>query len=506
MAREGFLVDAAAPFDRRMSAPGLWRSQVSRAWRRTVWESPPHASPPSALLRRHLRAWDTAVRSFGPDRITLRANALTFRTLLSLAPSLAVAFSVFKAFGGLAGAERALQRRILQNLAPGAAADVMEYVDTFLGRIASGAVSGVGVLVLAFTVVTLLTAVERSFNALWQVARTRVLFDRVVVYWAMVTVGPVLFGLSFALTSAARTSGAMTGLAARVPAAGAAAWTFLQLAPWLITCAAMTALYIIVPNTAVRWRAALGGGVVAGTLWELAKGAFTWASSNLFRYDAIYGSFAALFVLLLWIQLAWVLVLLGAKVSYALQHERALAAGRGARRITGAEREALALRCTLEVARAFLDGRRGPTAEDLSAGTRELAVKKEVLNPLVTAGLLVEIREDEASGRARARDAADQERYLPGRDPRRTTLKDIIDVIRGTPPDSAAAPGGADPLEDYVLDVAVRCDEALGAATASLTVAEAVGAVDERVAASGQPVRSDEGPGERRRPPRARSS
>lgn len=490
-----------------MRALDAWTRRLSQAWQRTVWEPRPRFSRPSALLRRHLRAWDTAARSFGPDKVMLRANALTFRTLLSLAPSLAVAFSVFKAFGGLASAERALQRRILQNLAPGAAVAVMDHIANFLDRIASGAVSGVGVLLLVFTVLSLLTAVERSFNALWQVERTRELFDRVVLYWAMVTVGPVLFGLSLAITPAARSSRLMAWLGAHVPGAAAALWASLQLTPWLITCAAMTVLYVMVPNTRVRWRAALGGGVVAGTLWELGKLGFTWASSNLFRYDAIYGSFAALFVLLIWIQAAWAVVLLGSKVSYALQHERVVAAQRAARRITVAEREMLALRCVLEVARPFLSGRRGPTAEDLAARTQVLAIRKEVLNPLVAAGLLASVHESAGAAARSPTDpaAAPQERYVPGRDPGGTTLKDVIDVLRGTVTDAASPDGG--PLEQFVRETAARCDRALAAATSSLTIAEAVRAIGEREAPAAHSAVPGAEPGERPgRPARLRSS
>ncbi|HUG55270.1 MAG TPA: YhjD/YihY/BrkB family envelope integrity protein [Vicinamibacteria bacterium] len=462
-----------------MFAIGDWKDWLSRRWDEAVWQARPEEGAVSQRFRAHLRAAEAAVLSFGADRITLRANALTYRTLLSLAPFLAVAFSVFKAFGGLHAAEEALQRRVLQNLAPGAAAAVMEHVDAFLGRISEGAVGGLGVLVLFFTVVSLLTAIEQSFNALWQVDKVRPFLDRFVTYWAMITVGPILMALSFTLTSAARSSTLVGSVVSRVPGAGGVVFATMPLVPWLITCAAVTSLYLIVPNARVKWRCALGGGLMAGTLWEFGKVVFTWASAHLFRYDAIYGSFAALVVLLLWLQIGWVIVLFGCKVAYALQHERALVAGRAGGMLSPAEREALAVRCLLEAARAFLSGTRGPTAEELAAGTAVLDIRKQVLNPLVARGLLVMVAEERTPGEER------EERYLPGRDPEAITLKEPIDAIRcagagGLEIEEAAGSAGGrhaadrDSVELFASELARRVDEALASATAGLTVAEAV--------------------------------
>jgi membrane protein len=411
------------------------------------------------------------LRSFGPDLITLRANALTYRTLLSLAPFLAVAFSLFNAFGGLGAAEAALRVRLLQNLAPGAAAAVAEQLDVFLQRIATGAVSGIGVLALVFTVLMLLSSMEQSFNALWKVDRGRPLLQRFVNYWAMVTVGPVLFALSFTLTSAARSSSLMAALTDRLPDGSSALMAALQLVPWLITCTAMTLLYLIVPNKAVRWRAAMGGGAVAGSLWELGKLAFTWASAHLFSYDAVYGAFASLVVLLLWLQTGWLIVLLGCKVAYALQHERALLAQRASEPPTPAQREMLAVRCMLEVGSAFLEGRPGPTAEELGAGTHLLEIRGEVLNPLVAAGMLIAVPAEARRRGQRNRDAVD-ERYRPGRDPARTTLAEVIDVFRGA---SQGPPRGDEgDIDEFVAALAARYAEAAHGLPEGLTVAEAL--------------------------------
>jgi membrane protein len=155
-----------------------------------------------------------------------------------------------------------------------------------------------------------------------------------------------------------------------------------------MSCAALTLLYQIVPDTHVNWRAALGGGLAAGTLWELSKLGFTWASTRLFRYGAVYGSLGALPVFLLWLQVGWVIVLLGCKVAYGLQNARALREERTQLEVSGLGRELLGLRCMLEVARAFLKGEPAPSAETLAAGTMSaLGAEQEVLNRLTEAGL-----------------------------------------------------------------------------------------------------------------------
>jgi membrane protein len=444
------------------------RARVAAAWRRTLWED----TRLPAALRAQLRAWDRAVRSLRAEQIRLRAGALTFRTLLSLVPLLAVTFSLFRSFGGLDNAQRALERRLIQNLAPGAAQAVSVQIGTFLDRIASGAVSGLGVLVLLFTVIAVLTAIEESFNALWEVARPRAFMQRFVTYWAMVTVGPVLFALSFSVTSAARSHRAVVAVSEAIPGAGGLLFAIFSVVPWLITCVAMTLLYVVVPHARVKWQAAVGGGLTAGTLWELGKLAFTWASSNLFSYDAIYGGFAALAVLLVWLNVGWVIILLGCKVAYALQHEQALFEQRAAARpLEHAERERLALRCMIAVARAFAAGEPPPTAEQLAAGARVLELRREVLNRLEQRRLLVALDPSPEEERGRP---GGPEGYLPGRALASITVKDVFDAFRHPAADDLPAPLREEPVDTLVRDLAARYERAIENGFGALTLAEVV--------------------------------
>ena len=457
-------------------------------WHRTVWAEASSERP--WIWKRFLvyvRAGENAIRSYERDHIPMRAHALTFRTLLGLVPFLAVAFSLFQAFGGLEASEQRLQETIIANLAPGSASIARDYIHTFVGRISAGAIGGVGVIVLFLTVVSLLTYIEQSFNAMWKVGQVRPFFSRFVTYWAMVTVGPVLLALSFSMTSAARSQIFVSHLDEWFPGGQATVELLFRFVPWVFTWVGMTLLYQIVPNTRVRWRAAVGGGVLAGTLWEVGKLAFTWASARLFSYSAVYGSFGALPVFLLWIQIGWTIVLLGCKVTYGLQYSRALQDERAEFRAGPAVRELLALRSMLMVARAYVKGLPPPTTEELAASSpAPLGIEKEILNQLVRARLLLSTPDDAPRRQQGQASRVADERFVPGRDAGLITLKQIVDVIRreGKSPEDVAAP---DALTVFARDLLQRSDAAAATVTERLTLSQAVARLEAGAAEADAP-------------------
>jgi membrane protein len=348
----------------------------------------------------------------------------------------------------------------------------MVYLRDFAGRMSEGAVGGVGVVLLFLTVVSLLSSIEQSMNALWGIQKGRPFLARFVVYWTSLTVGPVVLALSLSMTSAAQSSALVESLDAVVP--GAAGLVF-GLVPWVLSCAALTLLYMIVPYTHVSWRAALGGGLVAGTLWELGKQLFTWASASLFRYDAVYGSFGALPVFLLWLQVGWIIVLLGSKMSFVLQHARALRDERIQRSVGPSGREFLALGCMIKIALAFRRGKAPPTLSELLPGTRSaLQAEQEVLGRLIDAGLLHAVRsgleDDEADG--------SKEGYVLARDPSTVSVEEVVAVVHDhgvTPPelDSGGVPGRL--ARETLASARAAAAEVIG----RLTLAELVGRAEQ---------------------------
>ena len=439
-------------------------------WRRTLWETPSsEQSRAAAAVVALLRAWAHALRSFESDLVEMRANALTYRTLLALVPLLAVGFSLFRAFGGLGPAEQALRRVLAENLGPGSAETAVRYVESFVARASAGGVAGVGVVFLVFTGLSLLSSIEGSLNALWRIERGRGLLDRFVVYWATMTAGPLLLALSLTLTSASQSQAFSERLSAAAPPLADLAF---GLAPWVFACMSLTLLYVIVPNTHVRWRAALGGGLVAGTLWEIAKRVFAWLSGSLLRYDAVYGAFGALPAFLLWLQVGWIIVLLGCKMTFVLQHAHDLREERLRVEIGPAGRELLALAFMTKICRAFVAAEPPPTLSDLLPGTRvAINAAQEVLARLEAVELVRPVPAGERNGVE-----PEDEAYVPGRDPAAITVGQALAAFRAQGQPLAELMTGEVSLR-HAQDVLARRD-ASSAGVDSTTLAELVREID----------------------------
>jgi membrane protein len=207
-----------------------------------------------------------------------------------------------------------------------------------------------------------------------------------------------------------------------------------QVAGVALTFVFFVAAYLILPATRVRFWPALGGGVVAGTAFELAKGLYTWAATHLFRFQAVYGSIAAIFVFLLWIYLSWTIFLFGARLAFVLQHHRSLVEQEEQGNATG--RELLAVRALLEVALSWWDGTQAPDAGEVADRIDGAAEQvRDVLSSLEEAGFLSE---------------SDDGRLVPARPLDRTTLADVRRVIAGPPP--RADEGGSSAMLAALLD------------------------------------------------------
>jgi membrane protein len=248
-------------------------------------------------------------RRFKDDRLGLTAGSLTFTTLIALVPLVTVMLAAFTVFPMFAGFERALQDYFIKNLVPdGIARPVLRALTDFAAK-----ARGMGTLGLALLVVTalaLLLTIDRTLNAIWRVRKPRPLGQRVLVYWAAITLGPLALGMSLTVTSLAVS--ASRGWVAGLPGGVA---LLLELLQFGVLALAAAGLYHYVPNTAVRWRHALAGGVFVSLAFELAKRLLAWYLDSVPGYSAVYGTFAAVPILLLWVYLVWVIVLLGAVIA-----------------------------------------------------------------------------------------------------------------------------------------------------------------------------------------------
>ena len=273
------------------------------------------------------------VRRFTADDGLRAAAALSYSTLLALVPLIAIVLAVLSAVDAFEGLGAELQERLLTAMLPDAAQAVSGQITTFVAN--AGRLTGPGVLGLAATAILLLNTITGAFGAIWHASEPRPLAMRLLVYWALLTLGPLLLGASISVSTYAFAAVRLTPIESyAVPLFG--------LLPFLLSAAGCTLLFIVVPNRAVRTHHALAGGAVAAVLLELLKKGFGYYLANFPTYQAIYGALAAVPIFLVWMYLSWSVLLFGAEIAAALPEWRAAEARRQGRHGPGA-RLALAL-------------------------------------------------------------------------------------------------------------------------------------------------------------------
>lgn len=251
----------------------------------------------------------TLRQRFREDRLGLTAGSLTFTTLISLVPLVTVMLAIFTAFPIFGQFQVSLQKYFLQALVPDTIArPVLGALTQFAGQ--ANRLGTFGLIVLVLTALALMLTIDRTLNAIWRVRKSRPVAQRVLVYWAAVTLGPLALGVSLSITS--YFISASKGLVSDVPGVVTVVLNTLQFA---LLAGGMASLFHYVPNTHVQWRHALAGGVFVAAAFELAKRGLALYLASVPTYRTVYGAFATVPILLIWIYLAWVIVLLGAVIA-----------------------------------------------------------------------------------------------------------------------------------------------------------------------------------------------
>jgi membrane protein len=255
---------------------------------------------------RHLVAFALEVpRRLFEDRLTQSAGSLTYTTLLAIVPLLTVALSLATAFPVFDTAMGGLQDYVIENFLPDAGLDALtDQVNDFTAR--AGSLTAIGLGALGVTAVMLMLTIDDTLNRIFRVESKRPLLQRIIMYWAVLTLGPLLIGLGLSMTSAlVVNSFGMLNL-------DRVAEYVLRGLPFLLTWAALTSLYMLVPNRRVALTHALVGGFFAGIAFELAKRGFAVYVSHFPTYTLIYGTFATALIFLVWLYVSWLVVLAGA--------------------------------------------------------------------------------------------------------------------------------------------------------------------------------------------------
>jgi membrane protein len=246
---------------------------------------------------------------FKEDHLGLTASSLTFTTIISIVPLFTVALAIFSVFPMFGKMQTGLQQLLVDSLIPD---NIARQVLSYLGQFASKAnkIGWAGAVAFLVSALMLILTIDGKLNDIWRVRTTRHLARRIIVYWTLLTLGPLLMALSLSISSYVMS--ASKGWVSVLPNSLNA---ILNIVQFIVLACSMAAMYRFVPNTRVRWTHALLGGVFVALGIELAKRALSWYLAQVPTYSAVYGAFATVPILLIWIYVAWVIVLLGAVIA-----------------------------------------------------------------------------------------------------------------------------------------------------------------------------------------------
>ena len=253
--------------------------------------------------------------NFSNDRCTRHAAALAFSSLLALAPLIAIGFSLLSVFSSFDSLGKGLEDFIYQYLIPETGLEIREYLTDFANQ--AGKLTAVGLLTFFITALVLLYNIEESLNDIWRSGKRRSFGQRVLIYWAMVSLGPILMGASLSMSTYILSIDVINQLGGSIDFKS----TALKSLPLLFEVLAFFLLYIVMPNSPIKWRYALVGAIVAATLFETTKKGFSAFILNFNNYEVIYGALATLPIFLIWIYLSWIVTLFGAEVVSVLHQK-----------------------------------------------------------------------------------------------------------------------------------------------------------------------------------------
>ncbi len=385
-----------------------------------IWWIPDYRlSPFKAFLLKSLRIVLLAIQSFNKDLCSLRASALTLYSLLSIVPVIALLFGVAKGFGF----EKLLKQRLLEQSAEQDAVmlQVIDFAEKMLQNTQGGVVAGIGVIILFWTVIKVIGNIEESFNAIWKIPKNRPLARKLSDYLSMMMLAPVLLVASGSLTVFIKTQ--VTGLIAfiQLPEFGSAAVLYLLgFLPWLIMMVLFSFIYIFMPNRKIDYRAGIVAGIIAGILYQWMQWAYISLQFALSGYNAIYGSFAALPLFLIWLQLTWFIVLLGCELAFFIQNYASYCHNQRFSGLSPFLKKAVALLIMHRIVKRFANGEEPLNSDQLSETLQlPLLVVQQTLRTLQQCHIIVPVDQENETAPA----------YLPAFDIQQMTVASVITAL-----------------------------------------------------------------------------
>ena len=378
----------------------LWKVRINKIDRR------------QGFLIRQLRAFSLASKGFAEDNCFTAATALTFYTLFSLVPVLALAFAIAKGFGY----QKDLEIQILQNYEEYSEVltNAFIYANAMLDNAREGIIAGIGIVLLLWSVMQLLTNIEGTFNQIWEVKRGRSFVRKLTDYLTIMLLGPIFLFLSAGITVALQTK------LGSIHYIGVISAVFLKVLAYALLSSIFAFIYLALPNTKVKYRPAIIAAVVSTVAFELLSWAYVTFQIGVNRMNAIYGGFAALPLFLIWVQYCWYIVLFGAELTYAYQNVDHYELDDDIQQLSPRYKKVIALLIANFVARRFYNLEKAPTVNEI-CDKLDLPSRltRTIVNEFVECGVLVEVRSE-----------ADKDLiYQPGITESRFTVRSVLDAL-----------------------------------------------------------------------------
>ena len=380
----------------------------------TVWEDPVDAGAYHVFMLQGLRVFLLTINGFKNQVIFLRASALVYTTMLAIVPLLALAFSVLKGFGFHGRIES-----MLISFLTAEQQEVTNHIVEYITNTNFKALGAFGLGLLIYTVVKMMNTVEMTFNNLWGITRARTVLRKISDYISVLVISPLLLVVSLALIASLSSN----TIVAKLSSYGFFEHFFVlfeTVIPLVGIWIAFTAIYIFMPNTRVKILPALIAGIFSGTIWAIAFQAYTQLNIGVARYNTIYGTFAALPIFLIWLYISWVILLIGAQLSYAIQNVKSYQQEMTESEFSNAQKEYMALNMMFQISKRFFKGHSPMTAEELSHSiSAPIRVVRRIGDILGNYGLLKQILSDEHT-------------FQPAKDLHLISVAEVCEAMRGS--------------------------------------------------------------------------
>ncbi len=379
-----------------MDKPLSWILEKAKQLNDAIWHtSLSDISKSKSFIIKQLRIIVLAARGFSNDKVQLRASALTFYSFLSVIPVAAIAFAIAKGFGFDQNLKELITKQLTTQ--PQVLDWLLKEASIAIQETRGGYIAGVGVIILFWSVMSLLEQIESSFNHIWQISSSRPWYRKFTDYLTIMLIAPLFIILSSSITIFVGTE--LTDFMTRAPILDffKPVVSFLvKLAPYFLTWITLTILFIIMPNTKVKFVPALVSGIVVGTILQLLQWLYIDLQFGISKLSTIYGSFAAIPLFIIWLQSSWIIVLLGAELSFANQNLSRYEFESEALNVSNYQKRALVLMIMNMIIRNFSMGEKPIGAEKI-AGTLKIPVRlvRDILQDLNNVELVSIIHENE---------------------------------------------------------------------------------------------------------------